>query len=141
MNTSDRPEPLAVARRTILKGAGLGVGAGLLAGVATAAAAEPAGAIWSAEYWAKKDDKKGEVKLNLWRKRVGEPAAGEAPKPLIFLVHGSSNSSRSSYDLNVPGKGEYSLMNVLARYGYDVCLLYTSPSPRDGLLSRMPSSA
>ena len=25
--------------------------------------------------------------------------------------------------------------------GFDVCLLYTSPSPRDGLLSRMPSSA
>ena len=28
--------------------------------------------------------------------------------------------------------------------GYDLsftCLLYTSPSPRDGLLSRMPSSA
>ena len=24
---------------------------------------------------------------------------------------------------------------------YCVCLLYTSPSPRDGLLSRMPSSA
>ena len=24
---------------------------------------------------------------------------------------------------------------------YSVCLLYTSPSPRDGLLSRMPSSA
>ena len=24
---------------------------------------------------------------------------------------------------------------------YDYCLLYTSPSPRDGLLSRMPSSA
>ena len=26
-------------------------------------------------------------------------------------------------------------------YLYDVCLLYTSPSPRDRLLSRMPSSA
>ena len=38
----------------------------------------------------------------------------------MFLVHGSSNSARSSYDLTVPGKGEYSLMNVLARYGYDV---------------------
>ena len=25
--------------------------------------------------------------------------------------------------------------------GYYGCLLYTSPSPRDGLLSRMPSSA
>ena len=24
---------------------------------------------------------------------------------------------------------------------YEACLLYTSPSPRDGLLSRMPSSA
>ena len=24
---------------------------------------------------------------------------------------------------------------------FPVCLLYTSPSPRDGLLSRMPSSA
>ena len=26
-------------------------------------------------------------------------------------------------------------------YPYNTCLLYTSPSPRDGLLSRMPSSA
>ena len=26
-------------------------------------------------------------------------------------------------------------------YRYYSCLLYTSPSPRDGLLSRMPSSA
>ena len=26
-------------------------------------------------------------------------------------------------------------------YQVDPCLLYTSPSPRDGLLSRMPSSA
>ena len=26
-------------------------------------------------------------------------------------------------------------------YSYNTCLLYTSPSPRDGLLSRMPSSA
>ena len=27
------------------------------------------------------------------------------------------------------------------RFMYNGCLLYTSPSPRDGLLSRMPSSA
>ena len=27
------------------------------------------------------------------------------------------------------------------RFEYKACLLYTSPSPRDGLLSRMPSSA
>ena len=76
----------------------------------------PRAKIWSAEYWAKK----GDVKLNLWRKRVGAPKSGEAALPTVFLVHGSSNSSRSSYDLTVPGKGEYSLMNVLARDGYDV---------------------
>ena len=29
----------------------------------------------------------------------------------------------------------------LVPHGIDGCLLYTSPSPRDGLLSRMPSSA
>ena len=28
-----------------------------------------------------------------------------------------------------------------AKKQYNCCLLYTSPSPRDGLLSRMPSSA
>ena len=27
------------------------------------------------------------------------------------------------------------------RRGYNICLLYTSPSPRDATLSRMPSSA
>ena len=117
MSESDRSNFPALPRRAVLKGAGLGVGAGLLSGlVKSAAAAELAGNIWSAEYWANK----GDVKLNLWRKRVGAPSAGEPPKPLVFLVHGSSNSARSSYDLVVPGKGEYSLMNVLARYGYDV---------------------
>ena len=30
---------------------------------------------------------------------------------------------------------------VSRTFRFGVCLLYTSPSPRDGLLSRMPSSA
>ena len=102
------------SRRTVLKNAGLGMSAGLLSGLAPAVASETA-EIWAHEYWANKDG----VKLNLWRKRAGAPSPGE-PRPVLFLVHGSSNSSRSSYDLNVPGKGEYSLMNVFARYGYDV---------------------
>ena len=111
MNEQDHSMP----RRTVLKAAGMGVGAGLLSGLATPALAA-AEDIWSAEYWAKK----GEVKLNLWRKRIGAPKPGEPTRPAVFLVHGSSNSARSSYDLTVPGKGEYSFMNVLARYGYDV---------------------
>lgn len=72
--------------------------------------------IWSCEYWAHK----GNVKLNLWRKRVGAPKSSERPRPVLFMVHGSSNSTRSSYDLSVPGTEEYSFMNVMARYGYDV---------------------
>ena len=31
--------------------------------------------------------------------------------------------------------------DAAAHYEHSTCLLYTSPSPRDGLLSRMPSSA
>ena len=109
--------PQDLPRRDVLKAAGATVGAGLMAGLVTPAAAAPeSAAIWSAEYWANK----GGVKLNLWRKRAGEPRPGELPRPVLFLVHGSSNSTRSSYDLSVPGKGEYSFMNVLARYGYDV---------------------
>lgn len=110
-----------IARRAVLMTAGAGVGASLVSGLAHAQGATPAAAgeaeIWSQEYWADK----GGVKLNLWRKRVGAPKAGDKPLPILFLVHGSSNSTRSSYDLIMPpGKGEYSLMNVMAREGYDV---------------------
>src|ERR1700756_1287182 len=111
-----------IARRTLIAGAGIGAGwgAGLVAGFAPAQA-EPAAAtgseanLWSHDYWANK----GDVKLAMYRKRVGAPAAGAAPLPVLFLVHGSSMSALSSYDLNVPGS-EYSLMNVFARYGFDV---------------------
>ncbi len=117
MTRNLKPSEDGLARRTILKGVGIGVG--LVSGFAPSQAqvvtpaATVGGDIWSSEYWANK----GSVKLNLWRKRVSAPNAGEQPLPILFLVHGSSNSTRSSYDLNVPGKGEYSLMNVMARYG------------------------
>jgi pimeloyl-ACP methyl ester carboxylesterase len=119
----------AVQRRTLLTGAGIGAGVGLTAGWLTGTISEAQAAavdaapstadVWSAEYWATKPGPKGDVKLNLWRKRLGAPGT-DASRPVLFLVHGSSNSARTSFDLNVPGKGEYSLMNVFARYGYDV---------------------
>ena len=71
--------------------------------------------IWSAEYWAHK----GAVKLWMWRKRAGAPKPSET-RPVLVLVHGSSNSSRSSFDLTAPGRGEYSMMDVFARFGFDV---------------------
>lgn len=112
---SERPH--TVARRTLLKSAVLGAAAMTIAKPAQAVTPleRTDGDIWSVEYWANK----GDVKLNLWRKRVGAPKAGEPPRPVLFLVHGSSNSARSSYDLQVPGK-EYSFMHVFARHGYDV---------------------
>ena len=38
-------------------------------------------------------------------------------------------------------QGQLTMVEVPASYLQTSCLLYTSPSPRDGLLSRMPSSA
>src|SRR5680860_445048 len=38
-------------------------------------------------------------------------------------------------------KNRYKSVKKRVVLGVDCCLLYTSPSPRDGLLSRMPSSA
>jgi pimeloyl-ACP methyl ester carboxylesterase len=105
------PSSPGVSRRALAGAAMLAAGAGL--GAAKAGAVEPA--IWSGEYWATK----GEVKLNVFRKRLGAPAPGEASRPVLVLVHGSSLSSRTTFDLTVPGAGEYSMMNVFARAGYD----------------------
>src|ERR1700751_2735557 len=62
---------------------------------------------------------KGEVSLAIYRKQSA-PVPGEPPRPVLFLVHGSSNSGVSSFDLAVPGAGQYSTMNVFAGLGYDV---------------------
>src|SRR5258705_8005390 len=77
----------------------------------------PSGApTWSQEYSAQK----GGVKLYMFRKRRSAPKAGERPLPVLFLVHGSSLSGRPTFDLAVPGRGEYSLMETFAGYGFDV---------------------
>lgn len=72
--------------------------------------------MWSGEYWA---DKNG-VRLYVYRKRATAPQKNAASLPVLFLVHGSSASGRSSFDLQVPGKPDYSLMNHFAGLGYDV---------------------
>jgi alpha-beta hydrolase superfamily lysophospholipase len=79
------------------------------------AATGPAG-FWRAEYTAQK----GSVALALYRKRASAPQPGEPPLPVLFLVHGSSISAMSAFDLVVPGRDEYSLMNVFAECGFDV---------------------
>lgn len=104
------------SRRTIIKGIGVATAAGAF-GAAPVQAATPIpteGQVWSNEYWAKK----GDIPLWVFRKRIGAPKPAEPARPVVFFVHGSSVTSRV-FDLTAPGKGEYSLLNVFARYGFD----------------------
>lgn len=108
-----------VSRRRMLVAAGVGLGAlaeGAKSPVLAQGNVAAPGPLWSAEYAARK----GDVSLAMYRKRIGAPRAGERPLPVLFLVHGSSISAKPTFDLTVPGKGEYSLMNVFAGYGFDV---------------------
>jgi alpha-beta hydrolase superfamily lysophospholipase len=122
------------SRRKIVAGVGLGIGSSLFGGFAPAAQAESPAKIWSNDYWAKK----GDVSLSMFRKRAGAPRPGQAPLPVLFLVHGSSISSRPSFDLTVPGHGEYSVMNTFAQFGFDV---WTMDHENYGRSSRTDSNS
>src|SRR5258708_13824967 len=101
---------ISLGRRAVIAGAGAG-----LVGLATRADAQTQKPeIQASEYWTQK----GDVKLYLYRKRMAAKA-GER-QPVVFLVHGSSISSRPSFDLTVPGKPGYSMMDDFARHGFDV---------------------
>ena len=67
------------------------------------------------EYWAKK----GDVNLFMFRKRL--PGSDDAP--VLFMVHGSSFSGPTGFDLQVPGREDYSQMDRFARAGFDVWTL------------------
>jgi pimeloyl-ACP methyl ester carboxylesterase len=66
------------------------------------------------EHWVNKKTADGPVRLFIWRKRTLN-----APKGAILFVHGSSVQSTPVFDLQVPGKPEYSVMDWFARLGYD----------------------
>ena len=53
-------------------------------------------------------------------------------------------AAESHVDRSIDGPADFIQTNIVGTYSLleaTRCLLYTSPSPRDGLLSRMPSSA
>ena len=61
---------------------------------------------------------------------------------LVDQTELSKKLGTSFYNIGLYTKGGILLHPAkLVRAMIDTCLLYTSPSPRDGLLSRMPSSA
>jgi pimeloyl-ACP methyl ester carboxylesterase len=66
-----------------------------------------------AEHWTTKE---GNVKLFLWNKCDGDPAN---TKGIILFVHGSSMASQPTFDLDVPGRPDSSVMEHFAFHGYD----------------------
>jgi pimeloyl-ACP methyl ester carboxylesterase len=105
-----------LSRKAIIAGAAM-----LAPGAALAQSAPMAAmpAVWSKNYTAMK----GAVKIAVYRKRLGAPKAGEKQRPVLVLSHGSSVAALATYDLHVPGAGEYSVMDVFSRLGYDVWAL------------------
>ena len=102
-------------RQHLLTAAALG---GLAAAPAQAAAVAAADApVQAQEFWTRKNG----VKLWVYRKHTATHANnGTERKPLLFLVHGSSYSSKTMFDLQVPARKGYSMMDHFARQGYDV---------------------
>ena len=66
------------------------------------------------EHWTTKGE---DVRLYLWEKYAGSP---EDSHGTVLLVHDSSMASTPSFDLQVPGRPNSSLMDLLAGLGYDV---------------------
>src|SRR5665647_3795484 len=73
---------------------------------------------------------KGITTLVSWVRRNPIDGASHEAKSLNYL-----NSIMAKIEANMSGVDE---AICLTPTGYVACLLYTSPSPRDGLLSRMP---
>ena len=90
------------------------------------------GDIIGEEYWAKR----GKINLFLFRRYSPAARAANPQKPVLFLVHGSSFSARTAYDLDIPDQGDYSLMKTFAGLGYDVWTMdhegYGKSSHTDG---------
>ena len=63
-------------------------------------------------------------------------------KTMHFIKNSQVRSDAIMNQIEMSGLGVVDLAPLAARIEEShFCLLYTSPSPRDGLLSRMPSSA
>ena len=60
---------------------------------------------------------------------------------VVFVQKFENDDSALADAIHLSRVSQVSVCEILPDGEIKVCLLYTSPSPRDGLLSRMPSSA
>ena len=80
----------------------------------------------------------------LWEKLDEEQKAGLILHEIIYsfaLKNGAKNSINARYYNSVISSSDFSSLDPFTYGLIRDCLLYTSPSPRDATLSRMPSSA
>ena len=73
----------------------------------------PSPPIRGEEHWTNKGS---DVKLFMWEKCAGDPAQ---TRGTILFVHGSSMASQPTFDLQVPGRNEFSAMDFFAARGFD----------------------
>jgi pimeloyl-ACP methyl ester carboxylesterase len=101
----------------------------LLGATGTAIALSPTSAqasnqtpITASEHWAIKKVGSEDIKLFILNKKLSNYR--KTPKlGTILFVHGSSMAGSPVFDLQVPGKPEYSTMDYFARLGYDTWCL------------------
>ena len=110
---------LSGTRRAVLAAAVAGAAA--MTGQAQAAPARRTArtGFWTSQYSATKRRGDQAIELVIYRKRLEAPGRGAPVRPVLFLVHGSSNSAMSSFDIRIKG-GAYSSMDAFARAGFDV---------------------
>jgi len=93
----------------------IGLGMALYAMACSAALA--ASEVVGVEHWVENAG----TRVYVWEKFADKPAG----KKIVVLAHGSATAGKESFDLQVPGKPSYSLMDRLAREGFDVFALDT----------------
>ena len=70
------------------------------------------------------------------------PDSVSVESALSIAVEKSGKKHEFGLSMRTPGEDEQLVIGFLHSEGViETCLLYTSPSPRDATLSRMPSSA
>ena len=87
-----------------------------------------------------KDIDRQRAEDNMTSSKTSGASLAESPLDIIKNTAKSDIIMQLTYTINTQGPKKY-ITFILQGLDAYTCLLYTSPSPRDGLLSRMPSSA
>ena len=91
-----------------------------------------------------------ERKTSVYTVKAGAGPHGNSGVPLLIIIRDVlqyvTSSKEADYALRsrsimINGRVVTDSKRSVGMFDILACLLYTSPSPRDGLLSRMPSSA